>query len=390
VSCPIGVTTPKPGLHLKELDFAYPEELVATERALFSRILYNDPALGPIEIRRDELLSFVRPGDVWVVNETKVLRRRVFTQEGLEILFIRALNNDRTEWEVLCPSSRWAEGTEQTAAIVTGDSSGDRLMRLSIVQRGRPQIVRTSEPFTDELFDVMGELPLPPYIQKARKQRHTRWADETQYQSIWAKNGGSLAAPTASFHFDQDFEEALRLRGVEIVKLTLHVGLGTFLPVTADNLSEHVMHAEEVSIPQATIEAVAKARAQAGRVFAIGTTVARALESMGRGYFRETPDGGLSGETTLLIQPGHEWRFVDILATNFHQPKSTLLALVASFSSLEAVLSSYQWAIEREFRLFSYGDLTLWSKASLLPDAKVAADPVIDPDDQTPHRRSDD
>lgn len=356
------------GLNLKDLDFSYPEHLVATERALFSRILCNDPNLGPIEINRDELLSYLRAGDVWVVNETKVLRRRVFTQEGLEILFIRPLNSEKTEWEVLCPSSRWTEGTEQTAAIVTGESSGHRLMRLSIVQRGRPQVVRTSEPFTEDLFDAIGELPLPPYIQKARKQRHTRWADETQYQSIWAKHGGSLAAPTASFHFDQDFEEALRVKGVELAKLTLHVGLGTFLPVSVENLADHKMHSEEVAISASTIESIAKAKARGARVIAVGTTVARALESIGLGYFQETAEGGLQGSTSLLIQPGHDWRYVDILATNFHQPKSTLLALVASFSSLENVLASYQWAIEREFRLFSYGDLTIWSKVSLFPE----------------------
>lgn len=357
-------------LSLSELGFEYPENLVATERALFSRIMYFDESLGPVEIGRGELLSFLRPGDLWVVNQTKVLRRRVFTIEGLEILFIKPLNSNRTEWEVLCPSSRWAEGTVQTASIVTGDSSGDRLMTFKIVKRGRPQIITTSEPFTDELFDAIGELPLPPYIQKARGQRHTRWADETQYQSVWAKDPGSLAAPTASFHFDKEFEDAVRAKGAEVVPVTLHVGLGTFLPVTVDLLSQHVMHPESVQIPKATIEAIAKAKAGGGRVFAVGTTVARSLESIGRGYFQEQADGSLAGETTLMIAPGHDWRFVDVLLTNFHQPQSTLLALVAGFSSLENVMSAYRWAIEREFRLFSYGDLTIWSKTSLLPEAE--------------------
>lgn len=361
-------------LALSQLNFDYPENLVAQERALFSRILYFDESLGPIEINRGDLLSYLKPGDLWVVNETKVLRRRVFTIEGLEILFIKALNADRTKWEVLCPSSRWAEGTSQTASIITGDSSGDRLMKFDIVKRGRPQEITCSEPFTEELFDAMAELPLPPYIQKARGQRHTRWADETQYQSLWAKEPGSLAAPTASFHFDKEFEEAVRAKGVDVVPITLHVGLGTFLPVTVDHLSQHVMHPEFVSVPQATIEALAKARANAktggARVFAIGTTVARSLESIGRGYFKEQPDGSLAGETTLMIAPGHEWRMVDVLLTNFHQPQSTLLALVAAFSSLENVMTAYRWAIDREFRLFSYGDLSIWSKQSLLPEVK--------------------
>lgn len=357
-----------PDLALSELDFEYPDSLVATERALFSRIMYFDESLGPVEINREELLALLKPGDVWVVNQTKVLHRRVFTGEGLEILFIKSLNLERTEWEVLCPSSRWAEGTSQSALIVTGDSAGDRLMRFEIIKRGRPQVISTSEPFTEELFESIAELPLPPYIQKARGQRHTRWADETQYQSVWAKEPGSLAAPTASFHFDKEFEEAVRARGVEIAPITLHVGLGTFLPVTAERLSQHVMHGEDVTIPKETIEILAKARANGGRIFAIGTTVARTLESIGRGILKEQQSGALSGETNLMIKPGHEWQWVDVLLTNFHQPKSTLLALVAAFSSLENVKAAYKWAIEREFRLFSYGDLTIWSKQSLLPE----------------------
>ncbi len=369
-------------LALSELGFEYPENLVATERALFSRIMYFDESLGPVEINRGELLSYLKPGDLWVVNETKVLRRRVFTLEGLEILFIKPLNPDRTQWEVLCPSSRWAEGTFQTCAIVTGDSSGERLMKFEIIKRGRPQTVTTSEPFTEELFDAMAELPLPPYIQKARGQRHTRWADETQYQSVWAKEPGSLAAPTASFHFDKEFEDAVRSKGVDVVPITLHVGLGTFLPVTVEKLSQHVMHPEVVSVPVATIEALAKVRTSGGRVFAVGTTVARALESIGRGFFQEQPDGALKGETTLMITPGHEWRMVDVLLTNFHQPQSTLLALVAAFSSLENVKMAYRWAIDREFRLFSYGDLTIWSKQSLLPEVAVA-DEALEARDET-------
>lgn len=375
-------------LALSQLNFEYPENLVATERALFSRIMYFDESLGPVEINRGELLSCLRPGDLWVVNETKVLRRRVFTLEGLEILFIKSLNPERTKWEVLCPSSRWPEGSSQTSTIVTGDSAGDRLMKFDMVKRGRPQEIICSEPFTEELFDAMAELPLPPYIQKARGQRHTRWADETQYQSVWAKEPGSLAAPTASFHFDKEFEEAVRSKGVDIVPITLHVGLGTFLPVTAEHLSQHVMHPEFVSIPRATIESLAKARASGARIFAIGTTVARSLESIGRGYFKEQHNGALEGETTLMIAPGHEWRMVDVLLTNFHQPQSTLLALVAAFSSLENVMTAYRWAIDREFRLFSYGDLSIWSKQSLLPEAKN--DESVEPSESGLRRRGTD
>lgn len=192
-----------------------------------------------------------------------------------------------------------------------------------------------------------------------------RAADSGEYQSIFAKvqaqaDAGSLAAPTASFHFDQEFLSELRAGGVLIAEVTLHVGLGTFLPVTVDDLRDHVMHHEWAEIPVATVAAIRDAKRIGGRVMALGTTVARTLESMHLGMLSETADGGYFGETDLLIQPGHGWGVVDVLMTNFHQPRSTLLALVASFSSLERVKASYAWAIRQEFRLFSYGDFSVW------------------------------
>lgn len=361
-----------PSMKLTELDFEYPDELVATERVFPSRTMLVAPSVpsrdssseNPREISRDELLKLFGPGDLWVVNETRVLKRRVFTKEGLEILFIRHLNEARTEWEVLCPSSRWKPGTVQTVGSVT----------FELIERGRPQKLRSSVRLAEDFFEEAGELPLPPYIQKARGERHTRTEDDREYQSIWAKNGGSLAAPTASFHFDDAFTKQLEARGVEIAKVTLHVGLGTFLPVTVDNLDDHVMHAEFAEIPKETQEKIARVKSSGGRVIAVGTTVTRTLEAMALGHFAEASSGlettstsssiaTLRGETALLIRPGHEWKIVDVLLTNFHQPKSTLLALTAAFSSLDCVKAAYAWAIERKFRLFSYGDLSVWFRA---------------------------
>lgn len=346
-------------MKLTELDFEYPEDLVATERVSPSRTMLVDgsePAANPREISRDELLALFGPGDLWVVNETRVLKRRVFAREGLEILFIRALNagpdGAATDWEVLCPSSRWKNGTK----LSVGEA------QLELIERGRPQKLRSSIPLGEEFFESHGELPLPPYIQKARGERHTRGEDETEYQSIWAKHGGSLAAPTASFHFDEDFLEKLRARGVEIVTVTLHVGLGTFLPVTVEDLQDHVMHAEEAEVSKDAREKIASVKASGGRVIAIGTTVARTLEAMARGDFQDDASGSLRGSTSLLISPGFRWNVVDVLLTNFHQPKSTLLALVAAFSTLERVKMAYRWAITHRFRLFSYGDLSVWIK----------------------------
>ena len=353
-------------MQLSELDFEYPEDLVATERAssssFASRVMLVDSALvsaggvpaEPREITRDQLLELFRPGDLWVVNETRVLKRRVFTKQGLEILFIRALNQEQTEWEVLCPSSRWKQGTEQSVGSVS----------LDLFERGRPQKLRSSVPLLRDFFEDLGELPLPPYIQKARGERHTRIEDDRDYQSIWASekhgDGGSLAAPTASFHFDEKFLRDLEARGIETAKVTLHVGLGTFLPVTVENLDDHVMHAESAEISKSTREKVAATKKAGGRIVAVGTTVTRTLEAMALGHFEERTDGSLAGETSLLIRPGFDWKVVDVLLTNFHQPKSTLFALVAAFTSLETVHAAYQWAIAKRFRLFSYGDLSVW------------------------------
>ena len=343
---------------LSELDFEYPEELVATERADESRIMLVDGAESPREISPCQLLEIFRPGDLWVVNETRVLKRRVFTAQGLEILFIRSLSADDQEWEVMCPSSRWKSGTIQTVGSV----------EFEIFERGRPQKLRASVPLQPDFFLEFGELALPPYIQKARGERHARTEDDREYQSIWARgpeasfenNEGSLAAPTASFHFDADFLTSLEKRGVGVAKVTLHVGLGTFLPVTVEDLGDHVMHAESAEISKATRARIEAVKKSGGRIVAVGTTVTRTLEAMALGHFQERPDGSLRGETSLLIRPGFQWRVVDVLLTNFHQPKSTLLALVAAFSTIEKVHLVYQWAIKNKFRLFSYGDLTAW------------------------------
>lgn len=339
---------------LEELDFEYPECLVATERAVSSRIMLVNGRVEPCELGGpSDLFALFQRGDCLVINNTRVLRRRVFSESGLEILFLKSVGSGAV-WEVLCPSSRWKEGTKQ---VLPGG------VLLQIVERGRPQIVHASQPLDERYFDAHGELPLPPYIQKARGERKNRASDGDQYQTAWARSGGSLAAPTASLHFSESDLATLRARGVHVAEVTLHVGLGTFLPVTASTLDAHVMHAEVADIPASTWRAVQATRAQQGRVWALGTTVTRTLESAAHGFLPESVQGGgFCGETSLFIRPGFEFKVVNGLMTNFHQPRSTLLALVAAFSDLETVKRSYQWAIERGFRLFSYGDLTVWIK----------------------------
>jgi S-adenosylmethionine:tRNA ribosyltransferase-isomerase len=338
-------------MRLADLDFEYPEHLVATERTPESRVMLVEGG-RPQELSGiGQLLAHFRSGDCLVVNDTRVLRRRVFSEGGLEILFIH--QKSATDWEVLCPSSRWKEGTEQ---MLPGGVS------LRILERGRPQTVRASEELTESYFERFGEMPLPPYIQKARGERHNRAGDVNQYQTAWAEKNGSLAAPTASLHFTGEHLDSLRARGVRVVSLTLHVGLGTFLPVTTENLDDHTMHAELAEIPAVAWKTIRETRQAGGRIWALGTTVTRALESAARERLTERTDGGFLGETDLFIRPSFDYRIVDVLMTNFHQPRSTLLALVAAFADLETVKKCYAWAIEREFRLFSYGDFSVWMK----------------------------
>lgn len=341
-------------VNIQDLDFSYPEALVATERRSLSRIMSVLDG-EPCELSsKDELFARFKHGDVLVINDTRVLSRRVFSESGLEILFLAPLDSEACRWQVLCPSSRWKSGTKEI--LPEG-------VELELIERGRIQVVVASKSLPETYFEQVGEMPLPPYIQKARGERRNRREDRERYQTAWAKENGSLAAPTASLHFTEDDLNKLKSKGVATHSITLHVGLGTFLPISVDNLEEHVMHAEVVTIPGPTWIKIQDVRASGGHVWALGTTVTRALESVGENLLAPTPDGGYSGATTLFIRPGrHQWRVVDRLLTNFHQPRSTLLALVGAFAGLERVKTSYAWAIERGFRLFSYGDLSVWSR----------------------------
>lgn len=338
-----------------DLQYNFPEELIATEPQRPSRIC---SALGhntenfskASEASWEEFLSFFQPGDVLVLNNTKVLKRRVFTQEGLEILFLGS--SDFIHWEVLFPSKRYKIGNQ---IALPGEVS------FILLEKGRPQKIKTTQVLTEQYFETYGELPLPPYIQKAREERHTQAADESWYQTQWSEKPGSFAAPTASLHFTHTHLDQLKKRGVQIHYLTLHVGLGTFLPVEVENLQDHIMHKESVQIPQSVITQIEKAQSNSHHIWAMGTTVTRALEAYGAGHLNlDTKSQSFIGHTDLLILPGYQFKIVDRLLTNFHQPESTLLALVMAFAGVDKVKAVYNWAIQHQFRLFSYGDLSVW------------------------------
>ena len=341
-------------MKVQDLDFPFPESLVAQTPQWPPRVLWVSPSGEPEEVTVEEVLKRIPPGDLLVINETRVLKRRVFGGDDVEILFLDRSKSDPLEWTVLFPSRKMKIG--EHLSLPDG-------VVMTLLEKGRPQKVKTDRPLTEDDFEKWGELPLPPYIQKARHERHNRAEDQRWYQTEWARSPGSFAAPTASLHFRQQDLQELESRGVQVQKVTLHVGLGTFLPVTTADLDDHVMHSEWAEIPPGTWAAVQQTQKNGHRIWALGTTVARTLESAARGILPVAEEGGFRGWTDLLIQPGARWHVVDRLLTNFHQPQSTLLALVAAFHDLSTVKRAYDWAIQRQFRLFSYGDLSVWIRS---------------------------
>lgn len=337
-----------------DLYFEYPEKLVALTPCYPSRVMWVEPKGEPQEITLEQLLNKPQPGDLFVINDTKVEPRRVWSQgEESEILFLKFLNLDQTHWEVLFPASKLKVGD-------TLKLPGEVL--LTLIEKGLPQKVQSSKPLNEEYFMQWGELPLPPYIQKLRDQRHSISEDKNWYQTQWAQVTGSLAAPTASLHFTNQDLELLKNRKVQVESITLHVGLGTFLPVKVEDITQHKMHGEWVYVKKEVREKIEETKKRGHKVWALGTTVTRTLESLEQGLLSMNDKGDFWGETSLFIYPGYQFQVVDRLLTNFHQPESTLLALVSSFQDLNRVKECYQWAIKNSFRLFSYGDLSVWVK----------------------------
>lgn len=338
-------------MKITELDFDYPESLIATEPLRPSRVLSSDSA-GVRELSFQELIAKIPAGDVLVLNDTRVVPRRVFagSQQDIEILFVEQASS--TTWQVLFPAKAHKVGDR--IALPAG-------VTATLKEKGRPQTIETDRPLDIAYFEAHGQLPLPPYIQKQRGERANRAEDRAWYQTAWAEVPGSSAAPTASLHFSKADLAALEKRGVKVVTITLHVGLGTYLPVQAEDLRDHEMHSEAVTVTHASWGAIQEALKRGNHVWALGTTVTRALESVALGKIPAT-DNGFQGATDLLILPGHEWKVITRLLTNFHQPRSTLLALVCAFAGRDKVLAAYAEAVARKFRLFSYGDLSAWIK----------------------------
>ena len=331
-----------------KFDFALPEHLIAQhppERRGASRLLYaHDGALE--DCRFADLLRLVRADDVLVLNDTRVIKARLFGSKDsggkIEVLVERVLNEHEVLAQVRASKSPKAGSRLVLADVLAVEVLGREGEFFRLRFAGEEPVLA--------LLERHGSLPLPPYITHAADVE-----DEQRYQTVFARAAGAVAAPTAGLHFDEAMLQALRDKGAQLVYVTLHVGAGTFQPVRAEYIREHAMHSERYEIPQATVDAIAQARDAGGRVIAVGTTSLRALESAVR-------DGELqagNGETRIFITPGYEFKVVDMLLTNFHLPKSTLLMLVCAFGGMERMLAAYRHAVEQEYQFFSYGDAML-------------------------------
>ncbi len=335
---------------MKKSDFAYdlPQELIAQtplEQRDASRLMCLDKTTGEIRHRIfRELPELLREGDCLVMNDSRVIPARLFgtrpTGGSVEVVLLRDLGGG--EWECLTrPGRKTPPGTEitfgggeLTAVVTRAEADGNKVLRFRY------------EGIFLEILEKLGQMPLPPYIKE-------KLEDPERYQTVYARDPGSAAAPTAGLHFTRELLEEIESRGVKTCRVTLHVGLGTFRPVKEENIEDHPMHSEFCIVPEETAETVNRTHAEGGRVIAVGTTSCRTLESFAGS------DGILragSGWTDIFIYPGYRFRTVDALITNFHLPESTLIMLVSALAGRENILNAYRRAVELRYRFFSFGD----------------------------------
>ncbi|MEK4028683.1 MULTISPECIES: tRNA preQ1(34) S-adenosylmethionine ribosyltransferase-isomerase QueA [Bacillaceae] len=340
-------------MKVEEFDFNLPEELIAqtplAERAE-SRLMVLDKETGAIqhEVFKN-ITSFLQPGDCLVLNDTKVMPARLYgtktdTGAKIEVLLLKQEEGDR--WETLVkPAKRIKEGSQiifgdgRLSAVCTGEKEhGGRILDFSY------------EGIFYEVLDELGEMPLPPYIKEQLEERD-------RYQTVFAKERGSAAAPTAGLHFTEELLEEIRAMGVHTAFLTLHVGLGTFRPVSVEAIEEHEMHAEFYHLSEGTAHLIQKVKEEGGRIISVGTTSTRTLETIARDYNGRIE--AASGWTDIFIYPGFDFKAIDGMITNFHLPKSTLIMLVSALAGKEHVMNAYKEAVAEKYRFFSFGDAML-------------------------------
>ncbi|HMN20012.1 MAG TPA: tRNA preQ1(34) S-adenosylmethionine ribosyltransferase-isomerase QueA [Ottowia sp.] len=342
---------PAPVYATRDFDFALPPELIAQHPAptRSDARLLDGRAAAPVDRRFRELPALLQPGDLLVFNDTQVVKARLFgrkpTGGQVELLVERVLA-DGTVAAHLRASKKPAPGTR---LLMDGGFTAELLGRWPDAQGALFHLRLSGD--AHALMATHGHVPLPPYITHPDSTE-----DEARYQTVFARHPGAVAAPTAALHFDAGVLAALEDRGIERTAVTLHVGAGTFEPVKTENLAEHVMHRERYRIPPETLAAIAACRARGGRVLAVGTTTVRTLESW-------AATGAAEGDTDIFITPGFDFRVVDLLLTNFHLPRSTLMMLVSAFAGHAHVMALYRHAVAERYRFFSYGDAMLLARA---------------------------
>ncbi|HEO8419865.1 tRNA preQ1(34) S-adenosylmethionine ribosyltransferase-isomerase QueA [Niallia sp. FSL W8-0635] len=331
-------------------DFYLPEDLIAQtplEDRTSSRLMVVNKETGELEHRKfKDIYEYINPGDCLVLNDTRVLPARLHgekedTGAHIEVLLLKQQEEDK--WETLVkPAKRVKEGT----IISFGDGKLKAVCVKELEHGGRILDFQYDGIFY-EILDQLGEMPLPPYIKE-------KLDDQDRYQTVYAKERGSAAAPTAGLHFTNELLDALKEKGVHIAFITLHVGLGTFRPVNVEDIDKHEMHAEFYQINGETASLLNKVRAEGGRILSVGTTSTRTLETIAAANSGEFVES--SGWTSIFIYPGYEFKGIDGMITNFHLPKSTLIMLVSALAGRENILHAYETAVQERYRFFSFGD----------------------------------
>lgn len=344
-------------MQLKDFYFDLPEKLIAQvplKDRTSSKLMVINKETGEIkhEPNFKAILNYLKEGDCLVLNDTKVIPARLFgkrkhTGANIEILLLERKENDK--WEALVNPGKKAKIGD---IIVFGDGILEGTIE-DIIEDGNRIISFKYNGIFEEVLDQLGQMPLPPYIKE-------RLEDKNRYQTVYAKNDGSAAAPTAGLHFTNELLEELKTKGIKIAKLTLHVGLGTFRPVKVDNILEHKMHSEYYSLDEENAKIINHSKKNGGRIITVGTTSTRTLESIADENGVVKAD---SGYTNIFIYPSYKFKIVDNLITNFHLPESSLIMLVSAFSTRENIINAYNQAVLNEYRFFSFGDamfLTKW------------------------------
>ncbi len=334
---------------MKTKDFYYdlPESLIAQtpikQRDASRLLVYGRQANQTAHKVFSDIVDYFNPNDVLVINETKVLPARLFgkklTGRAVEFLLLRRLS--LTDWEIIMkPGKKLRIGDE----VVFNDTLSATIMEKKL--DGVTFVRFTFSGVFEEILDALGEMPLPPYI-------YEKLEDKSRYQTVYAREQGSAAAPTAGLHFTPALLQTIEDKGIAIAKVTLHVGLGTFRPVKASNVQDHIMHSEYYSVSEQAAQTINNARTGGGRIVAVGTTSVRTLESTANELGVVAPG---SGFTDIFITPGYTFKAVDVLITNFHLPESTLLMLVSAFAGYDETFAMYKTAVEQKYRFFSFGD----------------------------------